>query len=167
MIDQSAPDATRYPMTYSYNGETGSYRTEYLARIEYFSRGIDPADSHGPYTMGTGDVIRLWTLHETEADETCISVNPTSGDARLGVAVFAPGSAPDDYYFRRSDALASAVASTGGDNVAIEYTAASTGVYGLVVWNEWSSSSTDFNIEGCTSSAGDTNVFLPIILKNH
>jgi hypothetical protein len=166
VIDQSAPNAVRYPMTYSWNGETGDYRIEYLERIDWFDTGIDPADSHGPYTMGTGDVIRLWTLSEDEADETCISVNPTSGDAQLGVAVFAPGSAPDNYYFRRIDALASAVASTGGDNVAIEYTAPTDGVYGLVVWNEGSSSSTDFNIEGCTSAAGDTDVFLPIILKD-
>jgi hypothetical protein len=166
VIDQSAPNAVRYPMTYSYNGETGDYRTEYLQRIAYFNTGIDLGDSHGPYTMGTGDVIRLWTLQDTAADETCISVNPTSGDAQLGVAVFAPGSAPDNYYFRRSEALASAVASTGGDNVSIEYTAPSNGVYGLVVWNEGSSSSTDFNIEGCTSASSGNDVFLPIILKD-
>jgi hypothetical protein len=167
VIDQGAPNASRYPMTYSYNGETGSYRIEYSERIAYFDTGIDPGDSHGPYPMDTTDVIRLWTLDETVGDETCILVNPTSSDEespRLGVAVFATDWPPGDYYFSRSDALASAVASRGGVSVSIAYTAPSDGAYGLVVWNEGSSSSTDFYIEGCTSSGG---VFLPIVVKNN
>jgi hypothetical protein len=112
VIDQNALNATRYPMTYSYYGETGTYRIEYIRRIAHFGTGLDSRDSHGPYPMDTTDVIRLWTLAKTEGDETCISVNPTSSDEespRLGVAIFAPDWPPGDYYFARSDALASAV----------------------------------------------------------
>jgi hypothetical protein len=170
VIDEQAPDDGRYPMTYSRRltgNETGSYQIESVRRHDHLdSDGIDPADSFGPYPMFTTTVIRLYTFGETAGEETCISVSPISGDARLGVAVFAPGSAPDDYYFDRSEALASAVASGGGDSVSIDYTAPSGGTYGLVVWNEGSSSLTNFNIEGCASQADDANVFLPIILKD-
>jgi hypothetical protein len=167
VVNQDAPANPHYPLVYfadSYTSEffyTGDYQIEYAQRASFFS-GIDPDDSYGPYTMDTDSVIRIWSIYETTDSYNCISVVPTSGDARLGVAVFGPN---DDYY-NRDDALASAVASSGGDSVSIDYIAPSTHVYGLVVWNEGSSSSTEFNLEGCTSAADDTSVFLPIVLKN-
>jgi hypothetical protein len=163
VIDQDAPNATRYPLVYSWDG-TGSYQIEYLQRIAYFPSGINPGDSYGPYTMGTSSVIRLWTLGLTAGSENCVSVEPTSGDARLGVAVFAPGTSPN-YYFGRSQALAQAVATTGGSKVNLNYTAPSTtGVYGLVVWNESPNTTSSFYLEGCED---ENKVFLPIVLKDH
>lgn len=165
-IDRQAPGATRYLMTYSYgSSETGNYQIEYVRRNDHLSSdGIHPDDSYGPYTMDATVVIRLYAFSDTEGERTCISVNPTSGNARLGVAVFAPGSPPDDYYFSHSDALARAVASAGGDSASIDYTASSSGRYGLVVWNQSGNGTTEFIIEGCTPE--DHTVFLPIILKN-
>ncbi|MBN1220732.1 MAG: hypothetical protein JXM69_17560 [Anaerolineae bacterium] len=168
VVNQDAPANPHYPLVYfadSYTSEffyTGDYRIEYTQRTSYFGSGIDPDDSYGPYTMDTDSVIRIWSIYETAESYNCISVVPTSGDARLGVAVFGP----DDDYYNRDDALANAVASGGGDSVSIDYIAPSTGVYGLVVWNEGMSGSTTFNIEGCTSAADDTGVFLPIVVKN-
>jgi hypothetical protein len=165
-IDRQAPGATRYLMTYSYgSSETGSYHIEYVRRDEYLSSdGIDPDDSFGPYSMDATAVIRLYSFADTEGERTCISVNPTSGNTWLGVAVFAPGSSPDDYFFSRSDALASAVASAEGGSASIDYTVPSSGRYGLVVWNQSSNGTIEYVIEGCTPE--QHTVFLPIILKS-
>jgi hypothetical protein len=169
VVNQDAPAAPHYPLVYSadlYTSDyfyTGDYQIEYAQRTRYFGSGIDPDDSYGPYTMDTDSVIRIWSIYETAESYNCISVVPTGGDARLGVAIFGL----DDDYYNRGDALADAVASGGGESVSIDYTVPSTGVYGLVVWNEGSSSSTDFYIEGCTSAVDDTGVFLPIIMRNH
>jgi hypothetical protein len=160
VVSQDAPEDPRYPLVYSAGSNTGNYQIEYAQRTRYFGTGIDPDDSYGPYTMNTNSVIRIWSIYEPGESENCISIVPTSGDAQLGVAIFESG----DYYYNRDEALVKAVAATGGSNVSVSYVAPSTGVYGLVVWNEGSSSSTDFNIEGCTSSAG---VFLPIVVKNN
>jgi hypothetical protein len=165
VIDQDAPDAMRYPLVYSWDG-TGSYQIEYLQRIDYFSGNINPGDSYGPYTMGTSSVIRLWTLGVAAESENCVAVEPTSGDGRLGVAVFARSTT--DYYHDRGEALAQAVATTGGNRVELNYTATSTGgVYGLVVWNESPGTTSSFYLEGCAAPAEANDVFLPIILKNY
>jgi len=165
VIDEQASYTTRYPLAYSWDG-TGSYQIEYLQRIAYFPDNINPGDSHGPYSMDTSSVIRLWTLWVAEGSENCVAVEPTSGDARLGVAVFARGTT--DYYFDRGEALAQEVATTGGNRVELNYTAPSTsGVYGLVVWNESPGTTSSFYLEGCAAGAEAQHVFLPIILKNH
>jgi hypothetical protein len=78
---------------------------------------VSPGESFGPYTLDSTSVIRLWTLFEAAGNSSCISIEPTSGDARLGVALFNPGTGD---YFDRDDALAQAVASTGGGSVSID-----------------------------------------------
>jgi hypothetical protein len=164
-IDRQAPSAPRYALTYAYgNSETGNYRIEYVQREAYLSAdGIDPNDSFGPYTIDASGVLQVYSFSETAGARTCISVNPTSGNAQLGMSVFAPGSAPDNYFSPRSSGLTSAEATTGGGSVSIDYTAPSSGRYGLVVWKQGNGGTTDYVIEGCTI---EIPVFLPLALRN-
>jgi hypothetical protein len=163
-IDRQAPSAARYALTYSYNNsETGNYRIEYVEREAYLSAdGIDPEDSFGPYTIDASGVLRVYSFAETAGARTCIAVNPTSGDAQLGMAVFVPGSAPNDYYFPRKDALSSAIATGAGGSVSLYYLAPASGRYGLVVWKQGSGGTTNYVIEGCTIET----LFLPLTLRN-
>jgi hypothetical protein len=157
VINEISSVAQYEPIVYSADGNTGYYWLEYAHYTTYWN-GIDPGDSHGPYTMYTNSVIRLWAVYESAGSEKCVTVEPASGNARLGVAIFAP----DGFYYGRHGALAQAVTATGGSSVSVSYTAPSSGVYGLVVWNEGSSSTTTFYIKGCQQG----RVFLPIVLKS-
>ena len=145
VIGQDAPQLTYYPYVFTPNTDTGYYRIEFVQRISYFGTGIQPGDAFGPYTMHTTNVVKLWSMLPSVGSETCIRVEPTSGDAQLGVAVFAP----ESLYSDLDDALVSDVASSAGEDASVTFTASTLDVHGLLVWNLGATSHTDFMIRGC------------------
>lgn len=85
-----------------------------------------------------------------------MTVEPVSGNVRMGLAVFQPGAA----YYNRNEALVQSMAPTGGREAAVCYQPPVSGSYGLTVWNEGGTTDTTFYIKGTQK------MYLPLLIKN-
>jgi len=159
-IDQLVPDQAHYPFVYSENGGVGYYRIEYQQRMEYWAAGVNPGDTSGPYTMEDTDLIHSFTFWGRNIP--CIHINPTSGNARLGAAIFQSGGGNGGYY-SRDQALIQTIASTGGEALKICPKLTTVGTHALVIWNDSRSpgtTDTSYMIE-----IGDFETYLPLVIK--
>jgi hypothetical protein len=147
-----------YPKVVWYSG-SGNYQIEFAPWTE----DLDHEDTYGPYTMSTSSVLRTWDFQGTAGTTYRFTVQPTSGNADLGIALFAPSSAGGYDYMGLGDAVASADSAGAGDAETMNYTVGSDVWYGLVVWNNGATSSTQFTI---TIERANL-VYLPLVSKNY
>lgn len=138
---------------------SGNYQIEFAPWSGDLGEG-----TYGPYTMNPSNVLRTWDFGGTAGTTYRFTVQPISGDADLGIALYAPSSAGGDDYMGRGDAVASADSAGAGGPETMNYTVGSDVWYGLVVWNNGATSSTQFTI----TIEKDISVgYLPLICKSY
>ena len=156
-IDQLVTDQVYYPFVYSENGGVGYYRIEYQQRLQYWSGSLDPGRTAGPYIMENEDVVHSFSFMGTSVP--CIHINPSSGNARLGAAIFESGGSTGRFY-SRDQALTQDVASSNGESLKLCPHLTQSGVHALVIWNEASTMDTTYMVE-----IGDYERYLPLISR--
>jgi hypothetical protein len=157
VISGYAADAVRYPKVVWYSG-SGNYQIEFAPWSEDLGEG-----TYGPYTMNPSNVLRTWDFQGTAGTTYRFTVQPTSGNADLGVALYAPSSAGGYDYMGRGNAVASADSAGAGGTETMVYTVGSDVWYGLVVWNNGATSSTQFTI----TIRKTRSVYVPLITKSY
>jgi hypothetical protein len=158
VISVYAADAVRYPKVVKFSG-SGNYQIEFAPWTE----DLDREDTYGPYTMDPSSVLRTWDFQGTAGTTYRFTVQPTSGNADLGVALYAPSPAGGYDYMGRGDAVASADSAGAGGTETMVYTVGSDVWYGLVVWNNGATSSTQFTI----TIRKTQSVYMPLITKSY
>jgi hypothetical protein len=165
----SAPDfivinpnvsSTQYPWVAQWEG-TGLYYFRYGTEIGTLDlNGITLFNS----TAFTFTVLSVYRVNLTAGTDYEIKLNLTSGDADLGMALFPPTAAGGSNFMTRGAAVALADASSFGGKESIVYRPNVSGQYGLVVWNNGNTQSSNYQV-----SLGEKGlaVYLPAILKNH
>jgi len=148
---------TGYPRVVRFDG-TDDYNIGYMYRV---------AELHPPYSgewilVGADALWGVFELYLSEPGTWQVVVTPLAGNPDLGVAIHDP-TAGD--YHNRDTALASS--DQVGQNLTeqFEFTASSSGFYGLVVWSNVSTGvSQEFRLE---VKGPAEKTYLPAILKNY
>jgi hypothetical protein len=165
MIDPSVTDVF-YPFALPWEG-TGPYYIKYgtsqgaltasqnLLRTSAITASLDP-----------DEVLKVYEVSLNADTQYTIQLKVTGGDGDLGLALFAPVSAGGSQYTASPYALKRVDNRTPGGGEVIQYTPTTSGLYGLVVWNNGS----ETNVTTAYDLSLRTNisyVYLPAILKNY
>ncbi len=125
-----APSGNYYSTVSTFSG-TGNYTIEQATHTSDLFEGI-----YGPYTLSASQVVRVWDDSVTNGLRKYYALRPTSGDADLGMALFASDSAsPTSWYKGRSQSAVSADSAGAGGSEFMNYQSSVTDWFGLVVWN--------------------------------
>ncbi len=158
VISGDASSVVRYPKVVKYSG-SGDYQIEFAPWTE----DLDEERTYGPYTMNPGSVLRTWGFWGSAGETYKLTVQPISGNADLGIALYAPSSAGGYDYMGRGDAVASADSAGAGGTETMTCTVGSDVYHGLVVWSNGSTSSTQFTI----TIEKIKSVYMPLITKSY
>jgi hypothetical protein len=146
-----APSGDYYTTVSAWSG-TGNYT------IQQATHSTDVGDgTFGPYTMTTSDVLRVWDSLSNNGTRKYFAIRPTTGDADLGMALFASdGSISTTYYQGRSQYVATADSNGASLSETMNYLPSATDWMGLVVWNNSSTTNTTYYLYADTTSPNGT-----------
>jgi hypothetical protein len=126
----------------TFSGSGGTYDIEWATRTTVADDG-----SYGLYAFSGDGLLRVWDAPIDSGEEKHIYVDAATGDGDLGIALFgSDGGDSGSWYQGRSQALQVADASGSGGSEKMVFTAGSTDVYGLVVWNKGGSVNTLYRV---------------------
>jgi hypothetical protein len=149
-----------FPWSIQWEG-TGLYYLRYPTQSQALSIGGATSISDRAFTY---TVLSVYGVDLTAGEEYEIALDVTSGDADLGLGLFPPASAGGQPYMTRDNAAALSDSPAFGGDETIVYGSEATGRYGLVVWNNGATNSTDYELR--LEQKGQS-VYLPLILKNY
>ncbi|MCA9973523.1 MAG: hypothetical protein KC425_25065 [Anaerolineales bacterium] len=148
VVDRNhALTSSYYPEVVASSG-TGTYPLEWATRSNDVRLG-----TYGPFTMSSGQVLRVWDADMDAGVRKYFAVKPTSGNADLGMGLHDSDPATaSSYYQGRSQAVVTADANGAGGDEFMNYQAAVGDWYGLVVWNNGATTSTSFYLYADTDA---------------
>lgn len=151
--------ATLYPWAIQWEG-TGLYYLKYATQSEELRLGGTTLING---TAPTFFVLNVYRVNMTAGKGYQISLNVPSGNADLGMALFAPTAAGGSDFMARNAAVALSDSASFGGSEEIVYDAAQSGWYGLLVWNNGGTQASEYQL---SLQAKRINLYLPVIFKN-
>jgi hypothetical protein len=151
--------ATLYPWAIQWEG-TGLYYLKYATQSGSLMLGGTTLING---TASTFFVLDVYRVNMTAGKGYQIALNVTSGNADLGLALFAPTAAGGSDFMTRDAAIALSDSASFGGNEEVVYDAAESGWYGLVVWNNGGTQDSNYQL---SLQSKRINLYLPVIFKN-
>jgi len=152
--------STLYPWAIQWEG-TGLYYVRYPN-----TQGLPILDPGGTTVINdtafTYTVLSIYQVNLTTGQDYHLSANLTSGNADLGLALFAPTAAGGGSYMTRDDAVALSDATSFGGRETISYSPSVSGQYALVVWNNGGTQTSNYQLR---LQSGLLSVYLPLAFK--
>jgi hypothetical protein len=152
-----------YPWAIQWQG-TGLYDFRYPVQSQELAPGGPTVINSTAYTFS---VISIYQVDMTAGDYYQLALDVTSGDADLGMALFAPSAAGGSDYMNRYDAIALADSAGYGGSEMMDHAPEVSGLYGLVVWNNGATQHSNYSLSLTVVQAPSAKVYLPIIMKRH
>jgi hypothetical protein len=149
-----------FPWSIQWEG-TGLYYLRYPTQSQELSIGGATLINDTAFTY---TVLSVYRVDMTAGEEYEIALDVTSGDADLGMGLFPPAGAGGQQYMTRDDAAALSDLPAFGGNENIFYSPEVSGWYGLVVWSNGGTATTDYELRLQRRSE---RVYLPIVLKDY
>ena len=153
---------TLYPWTIQWEG-TGAYYINYATQLGELAPGGNTL------IMGAAEaasVLNVYQVSMIAGQDYQISLDVISGDADLGLGLFAPGAAGGEALETRDGAAAMSDSPGFGGGESLVFRPAISGWYGLVVWNNGGTQPSSFQLRLDQAGTG-THVYLPILFKNY
>jgi hypothetical protein len=151
-----------YPWAIQWEG-TGLYYFRYPIQSQELAPGGPTVINSTAYAY---TVISIYQVDMTAGDDYQIALDVTSGDADLGMALFAPSAAGGSDYMNRHDAIALADSAGYGGSETMDYAPEVSGLYGLVVWNNGATQHSNYSLS-LLVQAPSAKVYLPISMKSY
>ena len=147
LIDNNhAPLVSYYPEVNIWT-TGGSYAAEWAGYAATFD------GTYGPYTMTPSSVVRVWDNSVTAGTRKYFVIRPTSGNANLGLSLYASNAANSStYYQRRSQSVANANSYGAGGAESLNYLPGASDWMGVVAYNNGSTVDTPFYLYVDTSA---------------
>ena len=145
-----APVKGYFPMVHEYSGTGGNYNVELATHT-----GDDGSlgGTYGPFGMTSSQLLRVWSSYLANGTRKYYAVEPISGDADLGLALFVSDSgSPATWVQGRVGAVAIADTAPGGGAEYIDYLPAANDWAGLVVFNNGANVAGDFMLYADTTA---------------
>jgi hypothetical protein len=162
VINPDVSAANLYPWALQWEG-TGLYNFRYPVQSQQMATGGPTVINDTAYTY---TVISIYQVDMTAGDDYQLSLDVTSGDADLGMALFAPSAAGGSDYMTRDDAIALADSAGYGGSEVTEYAPEVSGLYGLVVWNNGATQRSDYSLSLSVQPSKE-KVYLPAVMKGY
>jgi hypothetical protein len=148
-----------YPWAMQWEG-TGLYYVKYATQGGSLMLGGTTLINGAVPTFFVLDVYRV---NMTAGKGYQIALDVSSGNADLGMALFAPSAAGGSDYMTREEAVGLSDSASFGGSEKIIYSPGVSGWYGLVVWNDGGTQSSNYELR-LREKLMDT--YLPLIFKN-
>jgi hypothetical protein len=163
VISPDVSAANLYPWAIQWEG-TGLYDFRYPIQSQELAPGGPTVINSTAYTFS---VISIYQVDMTTGDDYQLALDVTSGDADLGMALFAPSAAGGSDYMNRLDAVALADSPGYGGSETMDYAPEVSGLYGLVVWNNGATQHSNYSLSLTVVQAPSEKVYLPIVMKSY
>jgi hypothetical protein len=148
-----------YPWAIQWEG-TGLYYIRYPVQSQELQLGGTTLINDTAYTY---TVLSIYRVNMAAGQDYQITLDVTSGNADLGLALFAPSAAGGSDYMTREDAVGLSDSASFGGSEEIVYDAGQSGWYGLVVWNNGGTQGSNYQL---SLQSQRINLYLPVIFKN-
>lgn len=149
-----------YPWTIQWAG-TGLYYIRYPTQQQDLTLG-GTALING--TAHTYTVLSIYRTNLTAGQDYRLTLDVTSGNADLGLALFPPAAGGGKDFMDKDDAFVRSDAPVFGGDEELVFSPPASGWYGLVVWNNGGTQPSNYQVK--LEDRG-FDLYLPVVLKNY
>lgn len=146
-----------YPWSAQWEG-TGRYFQRYATQADTLTLGNTLSGQALTFT-----VLSIYEVDLTAGTNYEISLDITSGNQDLGLALFAPAAAGGRAHVIRAGAVKLSDSASFGGNEKLVFAPDTSGSYGLVVWNDGGTQNTNYQL---SLQESITTIYLPVVFKN-